>query len=477
MSYENSPTVSLDPDNPVDSGKVGIASNDGVPYDGQGAGLFGRGSVVIDRTTGTLYSNTGTLDAPVWTAMGGGGLDLPPATESYTYVAGDLTDENAEWYGAGVSVAFFEFTVAEDGTFVLLPPTKGSGGWGLFDLVEAYVWPADAYPTLTVDNTLGADALAFADVFGELESYSGQFSLAAGDYVLAVSAWLDATGYEFDAAPMLASVGQDYLPEGTLVVREGDALRAFTGNRIKGSIAFGEVNSAPGDSGAHAEGKNTTASGASSHAEGVLTVASGPAAHAEGVDTDASGGISHAEGSETTASGVYSHAEGRQTLASGGFAHAEGFQTEAVGDMSHVEGYVGQAEGQATSAHGFDAFDGGAKGQAQYVRAGSMRLGNGNFTPFGATMRSGTWKFLIEVSGVREGSDVAAGYSLKGVVTKNGTDAPRLVGAVTKEVFEDAGASGWDCDAVAHANGIQVQCTGDSDTRWVATAHMTEVRR
>jgi hypothetical protein len=42
---------------------------DGVPVDGTSgtrAGHVGRGSICIDRNTGILYSNVGSMDSPVW---------------------------------------------------------------------------------------------------------------------------------------------------------------------------------------------------------------------------------------------------------------------------------------------------------------------------------------------------------------------------------------------------------------------------
>ena len=134
-----------------------------------------------------------------------------------------------------------------------------------------------------------------------------------------------------------------------------------------GTIASGESSHAEGKSTtasgpvSHAEGASTTASGDSSHAEGNNTTASGENSHAEGYKTEASGDYgSHAEGSRTTASGEDgSHAEGKSTTASGYYSHAEGYNTTASGDASHAEGadttasgYYNHAEGRGTTASG-----------------------------------------------------------------------------------------------------------------------------
>lgn len=106
MSFENVPTVSLDPDNPADDARVGIASQVGEPYDGQGAGVFGKGSIYIDRETGRQYVNTGTLEAPVWSeALAEDYIELTDTREgpgSHQTVAGDLTlDPDAGTSDAG----------------------------------------------------------------------------------------------------------------------------------------------------------------------------------------------------------------------------------------------------------------------------------------------------------------------------------------------------------------------------------------
>jgi hypothetical protein len=117
---------------------------------------------------------------------------------------------------------------------------------------------------------------------------------------------------------------------------------------------------------AHAEGSNTTASGAYSHAEGRSTIASGETSHAEGYVTLASGYASHAEGQQSTASGFASHAEGQQSTASGNYSHAEGYLTIASGgEASHAEGSVTTASGAAAHAEGYATTASGTASHAE----------------------------------------------------------------------------------------------------------------
>ena len=117
---------------------------------------------------------------------------------------------------------------------------------------------------------------------------------------------------------------------------------------------------------AHAEGYQTVAGGSAedvgtaSHAEGSNTTASGAQAHAEGNSTTASGTHSHAEGSSTTASGSQSHAEGSSTTASGSYSHAQGLGTTAQSKSQHVIGEynVADSSGSATTRGTFAAIVG-----------------------------------------------------------------------------------------------------------------------
>ena len=141
-----------------------------------------------------------------------------------------------------------------------------------------------------------------------------------------------------------------------------------------GCHAEGSGTTASGES-SHAEGNNTTASGDRSHAEGTATIASGESSHAEGYKTEASGDYgSHAEGYSTTASGNRSHAEGNYTEASGNRSHAEGWVTTASGESSHAEGYDTEASGQYSHAEGYDTTASGNRSHAE----GNSTTASGN---------------------------------------------------------------------------------------------------
>ena len=143
--------------------------------------------------------------------------------------------------------------------------------------------------------------------------------------------------------------------EGTGTTASGESSHAegnYTTASGDRSHAEGTGTTASGES-SHAEGYYTTASGYASHAEGFRATASGSNSHAEGVRTTASSENSHAEGDNTTASGYSSHAEGSGTTASVKYAHAEGYNTTASGDYgSHAEGYYTTASGESSHAEG-----------------------------------------------------------------------------------------------------------------------------
>ena len=134
------------------------------------------------------------------------------------------------------------------------------------------------------------------------------------------------------------------------------------------------VNTVALQSGAHAEGGATLASGIASHAEGYNTTSSGAYSHTEGGITKATGDYSHAEGYATITPGLYSHAEGNQTSASGNYSHAEGGLARATGVYSHAEGQStlasatgSHAEGTTTQATGVYSH---AEGGATFAQAG-----------------------------------------------------------------------------------------------------------
>ena len=118
-----------------------------------------------------------------------------------------------------------------------------------------------------------------------------------------------------------------------------------------GSFSMGRKSGSQIGNNSHAEGNNTTASGACSHAEGINTTASDLFSHAEGNGTTASGYESHAEGYYTTASGSRSHAEGSGTIASGDDSHAEGNNTTANSNYQHVQGKYNIGDSSDKYAH------------------------------------------------------------------------------------------------------------------------------
>lgn len=76
---------------------------------------------------------------------------------------------------------------------------------------------------------------------------------------------------------------------------------------------------------AHAEGRDTRATGSRAHSEGIYTHAHGPQSHAEGQSTHAFGQGAHSEGYNTYTWANASHAEGNMGIAIGNGAHAEGY--------------------------------------------------------------------------------------------------------------------------------------------------------
>lgn len=104
--------------------------------------------------------------------------------------------------------------------------------------------------------------------------------------------------------------------------------------------------------GSHAQGLSTIASGDYSHAEGSNTIANGNYSHAEGYGTGAGAGYAHAEGFNTTANANYSHAEGGNTITNGEASHAEGSGTLTQGNYSHAEGQYTTSSGGYSHAEG-----------------------------------------------------------------------------------------------------------------------------
>jgi hypothetical protein len=239
-----------------------------------------------------------------------------------------------------------------------------------------------------------------------------------------------------------------------------------TGSHAEGyfTIASGSYSHAEGENTravadySHAEGNYTQTIGLSSHAEGYFTLALGDASHAEGYFTTASEDASHAEGSYTVASGLYSHAEGSGSIASGNSSHAEGFFTTASGNYSHAEGYFtiaseyySHAEGYGTQAIGLASH---AEGILTAAQGGASHAEGNN------TTASGDYSHT-------EGSDtIAIGYSshAEGQYTLASGSYSHAEGYNTIASGSNSHAEGDSTQAIgiaSHAEGSITKATGD----------------
>ena len=190
--------------------------------------------------------------------------------------------------------------------------------------------------------------------------YNGQVMVFGedGDHTLSLVASLKT----------IHKIDPKYLPEISLVGKEGTAAGAEIFNNYKDNEASSEY--------AHAEGNLTCASDIAAHAEGQRTVASGMNSHAEGYETYATAGNAHSEGSFTHADGMCSHAEGCNTTAFGAQSHAEGYQTLAKGNSSHASGSYTRAFGDKSTAIGDSTK---AFSSTSFV-AGSGTISDGNYS-------------------------------------------------------------------------------------------------
>jgi len=207
----------------------------------------------------------------------------------------------------------------------------------------------DCITDLYVTNLYGCSPITVNDsVQSNTSTSSGYNSFAFGEQTVA-------SGLDSHAEGRLTTASGDYShAEGYGNIASGIASHTEGGVSFSGKGLIFQPTSATTYS-AHAEGRQTLASGQASHAEGAFTVASGLDSHAEGNATTASNLGSHAEGQLTIASGIYSHAEGRSTIALGSYSHAEGYLTTASGSYSHTEGRETTASGYASHAEGFQS--------------------------------------------------------------------------------------------------------------------------
>jgi hypothetical protein len=254
---------------------------------------------------------------------------------------------------------------------------------------------------------------------------------------------------------------------------------------------------------AHAEGTTTVASGSDSHAEGLTTTASGAQSHAEGSSTTASGVKSHAEGSSTTASGLTAHVEGANSTAAGQAAHAEGVQCSAGGNYSHAQGsravtprlgQHGHCSSGSFAANGDQQISVYTQGQTTTDATPSKLSSDGGGAPSDFTNASGgsnvltlpaSRAFFFRAEVVARRTDVegtVAGMVITGVVSREGSGTPRLVGTPLTVGWADVAASTWTVvPSVVNPSGslwyLVFTVTGEAakTVQWVMGLYTTEV--
>ena len=290
------------------------------------------GKVYIDVSTNITYRWSGSAFVPI-------GSDLALGETSSTAYRGD---RGAAAYAAAVTNV--DTTPTEESTHLI---TSGGVAAAIPDIsTKADKTDTVLNTTLSrgrkANTTVGTGSFAFGNNviasgnYSQAEGYntyaSGYYSHAEGSKVTASGQASHAEGYASTASTYGAFGKGDHAEGYNTIANSG------TSSSYYAAHAEGKQTTATGNA-AHAEGDNTTASGAASHAEGYGTTASGSYSHAEGFGPTASGSYSHAEGNNTTASGAYSHVEGNNTKASGQASHAEGYRTKAQGNYAHAEGW------------------------------------------------------------------------------------------------------------------------------------------
>lgn len=244
-----------------------------------------------------------------------------------------------------------------------------------------------------------------------------------------------------------------------------------------------------------------------------------------GINSKATGRSSTAEGESTTASGAYSFAAGNLSEASGERAVAIGYGTRATGTDSIAGGYLSEATAPAARAYGLWCYAVAAQAVAegeraradhfgQHARAGGMFATAGDaqasalvarrvttdatVTPLTFDGRSvvestGTYrnvlylplsrviKVRIDVAARR--TDVAgeaAGRTWEGVVARDGSGEPRVVGTPVTSGWNDTAAAAWALGvgfgAVLDHRYLDVTVTGEAGKtiRWVAAFEIVE---
>lgn len=268
-------------------------------------------------------------------------------------------------------------------------------------------------------------------------------------------------------------------------------------DKSKGAFRAGAVTSTEWDDAnigmqSIAFGYNCKASAVQSFACGYGGVASGPYSVAlSGGDAVASGCSSLAEGDGTLASGDTSHAEGDNTKSSGIVSHSEGSYTIASGYGTHAGGRLSEAYIKGQSARACGRFS--ENGDAQYSTIVVMKSTSDATqtelivdtieTERMVLPASRTWAFNILIAARQTGGVAgtvgdSAGYEIKGVVKRDGSNSTALVGPIMKTIIgEDQSA--WDATVVADDTNeaLVVKVTGEASKtiHWVATVNITEV--
>ena len=202
-------------------------------------------------------------------------------------------------------------------------------------------------------------------VISDLKNTNEIFNDYINNTVSSGSQFGHAEGLRTTASNTSHAEGMDTVTTGSYCHAEGGNTNAGGPSQNSGCHAEGYYTQATGNN-SHSEGNSTTASGNYSHAEGSNSQATGPASHAEGYNTRATGDYSHAEGYNSKATNTYAHAEGYNTTASQMASHAEGNNSTASGNYSHAEGnnttasgYYAHAEGSGSQAIGNVSHAGG----------------------------------------------------------------------------------------------------------------------
>lgn len=266
-----------------------------------------------------------------------------------------------------------------------------------------------------------------------------------------------------------------------------------------GNTASGAASTIGGGGGHAATGTYSTIGGGTNNTAGAnATVAGGFSNEATG-DADAVGGgyNNTANGSRATIAGGFNNvaSNGWATVTGGAANTASGFYSTVNGGNNNVanatlaiaEGDEGNTKGRESSlarGNGKFATSGDAQRVEQELRGtttdatpttiGARGQLAGNATSFFLSVDSAaTFQFLVVA---RDGVD-SAHYTVTGAAAKAAAGTAAIVGAVSVQSIESAGAATWSATAVAFGNGVALQVTGEAGKtiKWVATMTAVEV--